>query len=91
MSDLQRYVLKRKAADPDFAEGYDVGYADFKIGVLLRQVREAAGLTQEQVATVSSGTDLEDSADQPLSVIGAAFTWVGHDVYWGAAGAPRGD
>jgi DNA-binding XRE family transcriptional regulator len=51
MSDLQRYMQKRKATDPNFAAGYDVGYADFKIGVLLRQAREAAGLTQEQVAT----------------------------------------
>lgn len=51
MSDLQRYIQKRKATDPHFVEGYDVGYADFKIGVLLRQARETAGLTQEQVAT----------------------------------------
>jgi tRNA(fMet)-specific endonuclease VapC len=50
MSDLQQYIAKRKATDPDFAAGYDTGYADFRIGVLLRQVREEAGLTQDQVA-----------------------------------------
>jgi DNA-binding XRE family transcriptional regulator len=50
MSDLQQYIAKRKAADPVFAGGFDTGYADFRIGVLLRQAREAAGLTQEQVA-----------------------------------------
>lgn len=50
MSDLQQYIAKRKAADPVFAAGFDTGYADFRIGVLLRQAREAAGLTQEQVA-----------------------------------------
>jgi hypothetical protein len=35
--------------DPEFAENYEVGYADFKIGVILRQAREAAGLTQDEV------------------------------------------
>ncbi len=49
-SDLEKYVGKRKAKDLVFAEGFDTGYADFKIGVLLRQARESAGLTQEQIA-----------------------------------------
>ncbi len=49
-SDLTKYVAKRKAKDLVFAEGFDSGYADFKIGVLLRQARESAGLTQEQIA-----------------------------------------
>ena len=50
MSDLQQYIAQRKASDPAFAAGYDTGYADFRIGVLLRQAREEAGLTQDQVA-----------------------------------------
>lgn len=50
MSDLQRYIDARKARDPEFAEGFEEGYNNFKIGVLLRQAREAAGLTQEDVA-----------------------------------------
>jgi len=50
MSDLQRYIEERSARDPEFVEGFDLGYSDFRIGVLLRQAREAAGLTQEQVA-----------------------------------------
>ena len=50
MSDLQEYLNKRTARDPDFAEGFESGYSGFKIGVILRQAREAAGLTQEQVA-----------------------------------------
>jgi HTH-type transcriptional regulator / antitoxin HipB len=50
MSDLQQYIEKRKEHDPTFANGFELGYADFKIGVLLRQAREASGLTQEQVA-----------------------------------------
>ena len=50
MSDLKKYVEKRKARDPEFAENYEAGYLEFKIGVLLRQAREEAGLTQEEVA-----------------------------------------
>ncbi len=50
MSDLQRYIEQRNQRDPEFAEGFESGYADFKIGVMLRQAREKAGLTQEQVA-----------------------------------------
>ena len=48
MSDLKQYVEKRKARDPEFAESYEAGYLEFKIGVLLRQAREKAGLTQEE-------------------------------------------
>lgn len=50
MSDLKRYIKKRKQTDKTFALNYDQGYEDFKIGVILRQARESAGLTQEQLA-----------------------------------------
>ena len=50
MSDLKKYVSNRKAADPEFSEGYDEGYQSFKIGALLRQAREDSGLTQEEIA-----------------------------------------
>lgn len=53
MSDVKRYVQGRAKRDAEFAENYDVGYADFKIGVVLRQAREAAGLTQDEVAQKS--------------------------------------
>jgi ribosome-binding protein aMBF1 (putative translation factor) len=49
MSDL-KYIAKRKKTDKKFAEGYDEGYEQFKIGVMLRQARETAGLTQEELA-----------------------------------------
>jgi HTH-type transcriptional regulator / antitoxin HipB len=55
MSDLQKYIAKRKATDLIFAEDFDSSYEDFKIGILLRQARESAGLTQEQVV-VQPGT-----------------------------------
>lgn len=50
MSDLTKYTQTRAARDPEFAEDLESGYADFKVGALLRQAREEAGLTQEQVA-----------------------------------------
>jgi HTH-type transcriptional regulator/antitoxin HipB len=50
MSDLKKYVAKRKKEDPEFAENYDVGYLNFKIGVLLKEMREKSGLTQEELA-----------------------------------------
>ncbi len=50
MSDLDRYVDQRKKRDKKFAEGFDEGYEQFKIGEVLRQAREAAGLTQEELA-----------------------------------------
>ena len=50
MSDIKQYIQNRTKRDPDFAENYETGYTDFKIGVILRQAREAAGLTQEEVA-----------------------------------------
>ena len=50
MSDLQKYIANRKQNDPDFADDFDQGYQAFKIGVLLREAREAAGVTQEELA-----------------------------------------
>ena len=50
MSDLKRYVAGRKQRDREFAQEFDLGYEHFKLGVILRQAREEAGLTQEEVA-----------------------------------------
>ena len=50
MDDLNKYIAERKKRDKNFAHGYDDGYDQFKIGVMLRQAREEAGLTQEELA-----------------------------------------
>lgn len=50
MSDVTRYVRHRKSVDAEFKQDYVEGYQAFKIGALLRQAREASGLTQEQIA-----------------------------------------
>ncbi len=50
MDDLDKYIEKRKKFSPKFSKNFDKGYEQFKIGILLKQARLEAGLTQEQVA-----------------------------------------
>ncbi|MFY9224268.1 MAG: helix-turn-helix transcriptional regulator [Blastocatellia bacterium] len=50
MMKLNDYITNRKKTDSQFAEGFDEGYKQFKIGVLLKELREEAGLTQQQLA-----------------------------------------
>ena len=50
MSDLKKYIAARKKMDKKFTYGFDEGYEQFKIGIVLRQARESAGLTQEELA-----------------------------------------
>jgi len=50
MSDLRIYIEDRGKRDPEFSENFAKGYQEFKLGVLLRQAREEAGLTQEELA-----------------------------------------
>ena len=52
MSEVERYIAQRKKMDPDFAEGFEEGHREFEIGVLLRQAREDAGMTREQLAAL---------------------------------------
>ena len=51
MSDIQKYISDRKARDSEFAKDFDSGYEQFKIGVLLKQARLEAGITQEELAS----------------------------------------
>lgn len=50
MSDLKKYISKRKKNDAVFALDFDEEYENFKLGVMLRQAREDAGITQEEIA-----------------------------------------
>jgi ribosome-binding protein aMBF1 (putative translation factor) len=50
MNNLKKYVANRKKTDAEFANGYELGYQNFKIGVLLREMREKSGMTQEELA-----------------------------------------
>jgi ribosome-binding protein aMBF1 (putative translation factor) len=50
MDDVEKYIVKRKSKSKKFARDFEKGYESFKIGVLLRQAREEAGITQEELA-----------------------------------------
>ncbi len=50
MDELQKFIEEQKATDPEFAASFDEGYKHFKIGVLLKQARNDAGMTQDQIA-----------------------------------------
>ena len=50
MSDIQKYIEKRKKRDASFSDGYDEGYREFKIGEQLKQARLESGMTQEELA-----------------------------------------
>jgi len=50
MSDLKKYINKRKKIDKEFAKDYEIEYEDFKIGEMLKQARIEAGITQEDLA-----------------------------------------
>ena len=50
MSDVERYIEKRKKRNPKFAENFESGYDAFEFSVMLRQAREDAGITQEAIA-----------------------------------------
>jgi len=47
---INRDIIDRKKQDKHFAEGFDVGYEQFKVGVMLKNARKAAGVTQEELA-----------------------------------------
>ena len=50
MDDLEKYIKNRKQRSPAFADGFEAGYEQFKIGVMLRTAREEAGLSQGELA-----------------------------------------
>lgn len=50
MSDLKKYIDKRKRTDIEFTKDYDRGCQEFKISEILKQARIEAGLTQEDLA-----------------------------------------
>lgn len=50
MDDLEKYIEKRKKRSRTFSDGFDAGYEEFKVGIMLRNAREEAGLTQDEIA-----------------------------------------
>jgi len=50
MSDLKKYIAKRKNVDSEFSENFEEGYQEFKIGEMLKLARKETGLTQSDIA-----------------------------------------
>ena len=48
--DLDDYISQRKETDSEFAQNFDTGYEEFKIGMMIKEMRLASGMTQEQLA-----------------------------------------
>jgi len=48
--DLEIFIDQKKTESPEFANNFEEGYLNFKIGVILRQAREEMGATQADVA-----------------------------------------
>ena len=48
--DLGDYIFQRKERNSEFAEGFDTGYEEFKIGMMIKEMRLENGMTQEQLA-----------------------------------------
>ena len=48
--ELDDYISKRKKKDSDFAKDFESGYEEFKIGMMIKEMRLKSGMTQEQLA-----------------------------------------
>jgi ribosome-binding protein aMBF1 (putative translation factor) len=50
MSDVERYIEKRKRQSVRFAKDFESGYQAFEFSVMLREARKRSGVTQEAIA-----------------------------------------
>ncbi len=50
MSDLKKYINNRRKKDKAFDFQFEEGFDKLKIGIILKEARESAGLTQEDLA-----------------------------------------
>lgn len=48
--DLDDFISSKKEADTEFAKDFDSGYEEFKIGMMIKEMRLENGMTQEQLA-----------------------------------------
>ena len=72
MSDLQKYIEKRKSLDKDFAENFDKGYEEFKINELkdfdISEYLDNKEIRDEYLAQVLKDGD-KDEISQALANI----------------------
>ena len=50
MSNIEKYIERRKKKRPRFEKGFEAGSRAFEFGVMLRHARVQAGVTQEHIA-----------------------------------------
>lgn len=50
MDDLDKYVEKRKQQNPNFWESAEQEYETFKLNILLKQIRQESGISQQDLA-----------------------------------------
>ena len=48
--DLDDYITQRKEKDSEFAKEFESGYEEFKIGMMIKEMRREHGMTQKQLA-----------------------------------------
>jgi len=75
MSDFQKYKKKRIKEDPEFWNGYDERLETFKLGILLKQARLEAGLTQEEIAKRLRRPSLSFLVWKIIQPISASLLW----------------
>ena len=67
MSDLQKYIEKRKSLDKDFVENFDKGYEDFKINELkdfdISEYLDNKEIRDEYLAQVLKDGDKDELAE----------------------------
>ncbi len=87
MDDLNKYIDKRFSKNSKSRNSFELGYENFKIGLLLRQAREEAGLTQEEIANLlktkkSAISRIENHAeDIKLSTLGKYAEAIGRKIH----------
>ena len=67
MSDLHKYIKKRKSLDKDFAENFDKGYEEFKINELkdfdISEYLDSKEIKDEYLAQVLKDGDKDELAE----------------------------
>ena len=102
-NDVENYIERRKRTDKTFAKDFETGYAEFKIGLMLREAREQAGEeAREENGEFAEGRGTEDDRTEGCSAenggssdgadAAATEDLQGGAQCWGssAAGADRG-
>ena len=95
MTDVERYIEKRKKRRRRFAKNFESGFEAFAFSVILRQARERAGITQEMIAKrlrtkKSAISRIENHAeDIRLSTLEKYANALGKRIQFASDNAPR--